>query len=73
MSDTFKGLFVSLVEDFHEEDVRPIADAIRMIQGVASVTRSVSDSNDWMARSRIRHETQMKLYGAINEIFNPKN
>ena len=72
MSDRIKGLFVSLSGDLRDEEASPIADAIRMIKGVAAVTCSVADSDDWMARSRIRHETQMKLYGAIDEIFTPK-
>ena len=67
MSDRIKGLIVSLDQDYRDDDVQPIMDAIRMVKGVADVATSVATPEDWMARSRLRSDVHTKLYKAIDE------
>jgi hypothetical protein len=60
---------VALDHDIREDDVQPVVDAIRMVKHVAHVTTQEVESSDYAARSSVLHNTRMKLYEAIREVF----
>jgi len=59
MTDRVKGCYVSFTRDIRDDDVEPLLQAIRMIRYVAGVKieNQVTDPDDYMARSRVAHET----------------
>jgi hypothetical protein len=65
MSDRSKGLVVTFERDFLEEDADRVADLIRMIRGVASVTASRASIEDEMNRERVRMELKRRLWEAL--------
>lgn len=67
MGNQIKGAIISFDKDYHEADAENIARAIRMIKGVADVTFSVADTDDWMNRSRIKREIHQDLYDVVNK------
>jgi hypothetical protein len=64
MTARLKGLIVTLDHDIREDDIEPIVQAIRLIRCVASVAGIESNSEDHMARQRVRSE----LAEGINEV-----
>ncbi len=70
MSDRAKGLIVALDREIRaDDDLEPILIAIRMIKGVAAVTVSVANPDDWMARRRVESQVRDRLYEAIATIL----
>lgn len=67
MSDRIKGFTVVLEKDTRDDDFESIMDAVMMIKGVAGVTPSLSDSDDWMNRERVRRELAGKIWDALHE------
>lgn len=65
MSDKIKGFYVVLDKDIRDEDFERIENVVLMIKNVLSVKRSVSDSNDWMNRERIKQEIINKIYNTL--------
>ena len=61
MTDRIKGLTVTLDQDYRDDDVEEIVNAIAMIRGVAHVALHVTDVDDHMARQRVRHEISADL------------
>lgn len=61
MTDRIKGLTVALDRDFRDDDVQAIVDAILMVRGVKSVTKSVVEMSDYTARIRVASELQSKV------------
>ena len=62
MTDRIKGLTVAFEKDIKEDDVQSIINAICLIKGVCSVSKSVSDTDDWINRERIRNELIKSVY-----------
>lgn len=61
MTDRVKGLTVVLDKDYREDDVEALCNAIRMLRGVLSVTKEVTDLADYLSRERVRQELVAKL------------
>lgn len=65
MTDILKGCWVAFEEDIREDDAENLLNVISSIKGVLDVTGSVSDSNDWMNRVRIKDELRKKLHEVL--------
>lgn len=65
MTDRIKGLVVTLDDDYRDDDIEPVINAIRMLRGVLDVRPLVADVSDHVARVRVRHELQDKLWKAL--------
>ncbi len=65
MTDRIKGLVVGLDQDYREDDVQAIVDAIKMVKGVASVEQSVATVDDYLNRERVRQELVGKVFEAL--------
>lgn len=72
MTTRWKGFTVALECDIREDDGEFILNAIRAIRGVADVQPIETTSQDWIDRRQLRHETHIKLYEAIRDIFEGK-
>lgn len=68
MTDRIKGVFVAFERDIREDDVELI-EAIKCLRGVIAVESHVANSDDWMARERIRRELGEKIW----EVLYPKD
>ena len=68
MTDRLKGLTVAFESDIRDDDAQCIIDAILMIKGVANVTTSISNSEDYMNRQQVKREVVDKLYKLAKEI-----
>jgi hypothetical protein len=66
MTDRVKGFTVTLDQDYRDDDVEGILNAVRMIHGVAHVEPSIVTSEDHMNRQVIKYELQKKLYKALD-------
>lgn len=69
MSNRIKGLTVVLQYDYKDEEVTNIINAIKMINGVDSVTAIEVDSNDYINRARIKCELRSKIMDIILNDF----
>ena len=67
MTDRVKGFTVTLKEDIRIDDVEPILNAVRMIQGVAHVEPSITTSEDHMNRQVIKSQLITKLFKLLHE------
>lgn len=67
MTDRLKGCWVAFEVDIKEDDAENLLNVIKSIKGVPDVTPSVSDSDDWMNRARIKDELIRKLYNLLKE------
>ena len=65
MTDTLKGLVVSLNHDIREDDAEDIIQAIRMVKGVANVAPLVSEAGDWVVAERSRREMRERVEKAL--------
>jgi hypothetical protein len=61
MSDRIKTMVVVLDHDMHEDDARRLADAILHLRGVASVSRSLLDGEDYAVRARVKSDIRDKI------------
>lgn len=61
MTDRVKALTVVLDNDYREDDVQEIANAIGMLKGVVAVSLLKTDPTDYANRARIRAELTGKL------------
>lgn len=66
MTDRVKGFTVTLNQDYRDDDVEAILNAVRMINGVAHVEPSIVTSEDHMNRQMIRNIIREKIYKAID-------
>lgn len=67
MSDRINMLCVVLDRDMRDDDVAPLADAIRQLRGVQSVTLNVADIMSHIAESRAREDLKSRLWDALKE------
>jgi hypothetical protein len=63
MTDRIHALTVILDQDYRDDDVQSIIQAIQMTKGVLDVKMHVTDISDLTARERVKHEMQMKILG----------
>ena len=68
MADRVKGFTVALDKDIRIDDVEFIINAIKMIKGVNNVSPLISDSSDFIARSRYKSEVQEKILKTLSEL-----
>ena len=68
MTDRIKGFTVALDNDIRIDDVEFIMNAIKMVKGVNNVEPLVSDSSDFIARSRYKSEVQTKIFKMLDEL-----
>jgi hypothetical protein len=68
MTDRLKGLTVAFEKDIRDDEAKCVIDAILMIKGVAAVTTSISNSEDYMNRQQIKRDVIDKIYALAKEI-----
>lgn len=73
MSDRICSFIVVLERDIRDDDSEHIANALRMVKGVCSVTPTVSDYPVLIAKMQLRNETRTKLFDAIEKILDDGN
>lgn len=68
MTDRIFSLTVILDREYRDDDVEAIADAVRMVRGVASVENGpVADVSHHMNKQTIFYEVQALLLKALDE------
>ena len=72
MTDRVKGCWVAFEKPIREDDAEAMVNAIKMVKGVAGVTTSVCDGNDYMTQQTIRFELQGKLFKFLDDLFREK-
>lgn len=65
MTDRVNSLIVVLEDDVREDDVENWVQAIKMLRGVVSVTKNVSDLESHIAEERARHALTSKLWKVL--------
>lgn len=68
MTNKVKGFTVTLEEDFREDDVERIMNAIKMIRGVLHVEPSIVTSEDHIQRIRIKTELMDRFVKSVKEL-----
>jgi hypothetical protein len=61
MSDRIKGVVVAFEHDLKDEDAAELIKAISMIRGIANVSPSVVNHDDYMNRAQIKWELRSQL------------
>jgi len=67
MTDRIKGFTVTLDQDYRDDDVENILNAVRMIKGVTHVEPSITTAEDHMNRERIRIELQNEIFNTLSK------
>jgi len=65
MTDRINYLTVALREDMRDDDCQPLIDAIRLLRGVASVEKNVTDSQSFTSDTRARQSIGEKLLAIL--------
>lgn len=68
MTDRIHALTITLDQDYRDDDVEAIVNAIRMVKGVAHVALHVTNLTDHTARGRVRQEIGGDLMRLAGEI-----
>jgi len=61
MTDRTKVLTVLLDQEYRDDDVEAIKNAIRMVRGVVKVDHIVHSPQDWQAENSAKWELRKKL------------
>lgn len=69
MTERIKGLVVTLDQDYREDDVESIVQAICMVKGVAHVALEVANLEDHFARMRVRRELANELGATFQRVL----
>ena len=69
MAARIRSLTVALDEDIRTDDVECLANAIKMMRNVLSVTTNEVNPSDWATESRVKLETAHKLTNIIAELY----
>lgn len=72
MTDRIHALTVVLDRDIREDDIEDIIAAIKMNRFVADVKIHVANTEDYMARARVRSDIRFEIHKAIEKIFDDK-
>jgi hypothetical protein len=67
MAERVMGFVVALEADLHEDIAAQIADAIRLIRGVADVSSVEVDPGDYINRTQVRIELEKSIWQALRE------
>ena len=67
MTDRVNSLTVVLEEDMRIDDVQSLIGAIKHFRNVLSVDVNISDIETHIAKSRAKHELQMKLWETLKD------
>ena len=67
MTDRVNSLTVVLEEDMRIDDVQSLIEAIRHFRNVLSVDVNISNIETHIAKSRAKHELQMKLWETLKD------
>ena len=67
MTDRIKGLVVVLGDDYRDDDVESIVNAILMIKGVVAVNKKVVNMDDYINRIKIRGDLEKRLLNILRE------
>ena len=65
MTDRIKGFVVTLEDNVREDDAEVIANAIRILRRVLTVTPYVDTFQDQMNREKVRHELGQELMKVV--------
>jgi hypothetical protein len=65
MSERIKGFVVTLNNDYKEEDLKDIKNAIFMTKGILSIESIPANIDDYMNRERIKNELKNKIWEAL--------
>lgn len=69
MTDRIRSLTVVLDNDYRDDDVQEVINAIKMIKGVLEVSEHIVNHQDYTNRTIVEHEMKRKLYDFIqNEL-----
>jgi hypothetical protein len=68
VTDRLKGCVVVFSQDFREDDVDSVLSAIRHIRGVAEVTSLIANTDDYLARARVRYELRDALWETFAQV-----
>lgn len=68
MTQRIKGFVVTLDADYRDDDIEKLAEAVRCLRGVVSVTMTARDPGDEMNRRRIENELREKLFKVFDEV-----
>lgn len=61
MTDRINALTVVLTDDWREDDVQSIIEAIKLLRGVLRVSPNVADLDNYVAEERAKHELVVKI------------
>lgn len=61
MTDRINALTVVLTDDWREDDVQSIIEAIKLLRGVLRVSPKVADLDNYVAEERAKHELVVKI------------
>lgn len=73
MTDRIRHLTITLDQDYRDDDVAPIVEAIRMIRGVDHVEERVVEGTEHLARMAVRAEVRREIHQAIEDVFTTKD
>jgi len=65
MTDNYNTLTIVLEKDIREDDAESLLNAIRCLKGVLKVKGNITNTSDYMAQERVRHELGIKLRNVI--------
>ena len=61
MTDRINALTVVLTDDWREDDVQSLIEAIKLLKGVLRVSPNVADLDNYVAEERAKHELIVKI------------
>jgi len=65
MTDRVNALTVVLRADVREDDVKPLLDAISLLEGVLEVVPQVTSPQSYVAERRVRAELRDHIMGCL--------
>lgn len=69
MSDTIKGLTVTLRDGMRDDDAEHVINAIKMIVGVIAVDAHIEGVDHVMAMNQAKRQMQAKFQKVMDEIY----
>lgn len=67
MTRRIKGFWVALEQDICIDDAQPLMEAVKQLRGVAAVTATDVNTEDWMNRERALLEIKRRLASVLTE------
>ena len=61
MTDRIKGLTVLLKDNYREDDVEILMQAIRLMKGVIGVNKHIAKSEDYIIRQQVKCDLLQKI------------